>query len=164
MVYSTLPFIVFLAVAGGFLFGAVPGYIYSNIGGTLGASFSFLTFRYLVSEAMRIKYKNKLAWLSKQFESKGVFYLVFLNVITITPFFLVNFLSALSKISLWNFVWATAVGMTPSLLLYSFAGKQLHNINNFSDIFSLQMILILAFLGLICLIPIFWKQNSESKN
>ncbi len=150
----SLPIGAVLTVAGGFLFGIIAGTFYTNIGATVGATIAFLLVRYLIGDTVQQKYAVPLAQFNKSIERYGSNYLLVIRFIAVIPFFLVNALAGLTNLSLWTFIWTTAIGILPGSLVYAFAGQQLNEIESLRDIFSFNMLLVLFFLALLALLPV----------
>jgi len=150
----SIPVGVLLTLAGGFLFGVIAGLFYTNIGATLGATIAFLLVRYLVGKTIQQKYAVQLAQFNKAMKLYGKNYLLVIRFIAVIPFFLVNILVGLTNLSLWTFIWTTAIGILPGSLVYTFAGQQLNEIESLRDIFSFNILLIFFFLALFALIPV----------
>ncbi len=154
IVVFALPLAALTTVAGGFLFGVIPGAIYTNIGATIGAMIFFLMVRHSVGKTLQEKYKDKLRWFNEQMHKYGVSYLIAIHFIAVIPFFVVNLLIGLTNVPLWTFIWTTSVGIFPGSLVYAFAGQQLTMITSLKDIFSLNILLAFGLLALLALIPI----------
>ena len=154
MVVCSIPVSSILTIASGSFFGILPGALYSVIGSTLGATIAFFTFRYLLRGSFEEKYGDKLKKFNEAFKKQGASYLLFMQLLPITPFGLITVVSGLSEVSWWTFVWTTVVGITPGSLIYAFAGRQLMTIKRASDILSWPIILALTGLALIALLPL----------
>src|SRR5262249_21148831 len=133
----------------------IPGSIYSVWGCTIGATISFLLFRYLLRGLVHEKYGKSLISFNKEVKSHGGYYLLSLVLLPITPFGVVTILSGLSDISVTTFIWAVALGTLPGACIYAFAGKQLMNMEKTSDLLSFPLVIALLFLALLALLPIF---------
>lgn len=147
-----LPVAMVLTLAGGFLFGFPWGILYANIGGTLGSIISFLMVRYLLGEGLQERYASRLAGFNQAMHEQGSLYLLFIHFIFVIPFFMVNTLAGLTRVSLWTFTWTTSLGILPAQFVYTFTGQQLSDINSVQDIFSggvLAALCLLAFLGIV---------------
>lgn len=154
----SLPAAMLTTVAGGYLFGIVPGAVYANIGATLGATVSFLTVRHLIGKYIQDRYKEKLAGFNAAMKEDGILYLLAVHLIAVIPFFVINMLAGLTDIPLWTFMWTTSLGILPGSLVYTFAGRQLHTINSVHDIFSPGVLTAFALLTLLSLLPIIIKR------
>ncbi len=154
----TLPAALILTLTGGFLFGTAPAVVYINIGATTGAVISFLSARYLLGNRLQDVYALQLRRFNDEIERNGTHYLLTTRFIPLFPFFLINFLSGLTRVPLRTFVWTTSFGILPTSIIFAFTGKQLGTINSPSDILSRRMLLTLAALALIALLPVVLKQ------
>ncbi len=158
VVAFSLPVAAIFTIAGGFLFGIFFGAIYANIGATLGAIIAFLLVRYLIGGAVQQKYQIQLARFNEQFKEHGTSFLLSIHFIAVIPFFLINALAGLTKVSLWTFVWTTSAGIFPGALVYAFAGQQLNTIQTVKDVFSLNIIIAFALLALLATVPVLFKK------
>jgi len=153
-----MPITVVLTIAGGFLFGVFTGAIYANIGATLGGLIAFLMVRYSFGVWLQKRYAKELVRFNQLVQEDGAGYLLSMQFLPITPFFLINLLAGMTKMSLWTFIWTTSVGIFPGTLLYTFAGQQLNTIEQVSDIFSYPILMALILLALLAVLPIAIKR------
>ena len=142
-----------LTIAGGFLFGTVPAVVYVNIGATCGAVLAFLSARYLLGSRLQESYGAQLAKFNGEMARNGVRYLLTLRLIPVFPFFLVNFLSGLTRVPLSSFTWTTAVGIIPGTAVFAYAGHQLETVHSVGDIFTGKVLSAFLLLGLFALAP-----------
>lgn len=164
LVLCALPVTPLLTLASGYFFGVLPGAIYATVGSTLGAALSFFIFRYLLRSAVEHSYGNALQKFNEQFKKQGASYLLFMQLMPITPFLIIIIISSLSSVSWWTFVWTTMVGIAPGTFLYAFAGRQLMTLEKASDVFSWQMIVGLIILACLALLPLLIKKFKPRKN
>jgi uncharacterized membrane protein YdjX (TVP38/TMEM64 family) len=150
----SIPGAVILTLGGGFLFGTPAATVYVNIGATAGASLAFLSARYLLGERLQEKYQNQLDKFNAEITKNGARYLLSLRFIPVFPFFLINFLSGLTKIPLKTFVWTTSLGIIPGTAVYAFAGRQIGTINALSEILSKKVIIAFVILALFAIFPV----------
>lgn len=113
-----LPIATFLTILAGFLFGSTIGTMLAVGSATIGASitlvlvnFSFYSFFSKVSDNVFPKFK-------KGFNKNAFLYLIFLRLVPVFPFFLVNIFSGLMGIRLQLFISATLIGMLPASFVY----------------------------------------------
>jgi uncharacterized membrane protein YdjX (TVP38/TMEM64 family) len=148
-----IPGALVLSIAGGFLFGVIPGICYVITGATLGATLAFLSARYLIGTWVQRTYEMPLRAFNEEIAKHGHRYLFTLRIVPALPFFLVNYLAGLTRISLRLFVIMTLLGMLPGSFVYTFAGHQLERIDRVEDIFSLRLIVAFLLLALLALLP-----------
>ncbi len=158
IVMLALPLASLCTLAGGFLFGVIPGTMYTNIGATIGATLFFLLVRYTFGNTVQERYKDKLRWFNQEMEQYGTLYLITIRFVAVIPFFIVNLLIGLTRVPFWTFVWTTSVGIIPGTLVYAFAGQQLTTISSLRDIFSFNILLAFVLLMLLGFLPILAKK------
>jgi len=153
-----IPIATVLTLAGGFLFGALQGTLFVNIGATLGATLAFLFARYVIGKNLQEKYATSLEKFNKELENNKYQYLFSLRFLPIFPFFLVNFLAGLTKVDIKAFIITTSLGIIPGSFVYTYAGSQLSSINALGDIFSKEILFAFLLLGFLTLLPVLVKK------
>lgn len=157
----SLPGAVIMTLAGGFLFGGLLGTLYVNLGATGGATISFLASRYLLREWVERTFGHKLGPIQEGFARNAFSYLMTLRLIPLFPFFLVNLVSGLTRISVGTYIAATALGIVPGSFVYANAGRQLGSINSLKEIASPNVLLAFTLLGVLALVPIVYRRMAE---
>jgi uncharacterized membrane protein YdjX (TVP38/TMEM64 family) len=117
-----------LTVAGGLLFGWFFGGVAAIIAATLGGMAIFLIARSSFGEALSRKGGERLQKLRQGFDRDAFSYLLFLRLVPLFPFWLVNLASALTGMKLRTFAAATAVGIVPGTLAFAFLGEGLDSV------------------------------------
>lgn len=154
----SIPGATVLTLAGGFLFGLLPAIIYANVGATIGATLGFLFARYILGNSIQEKYAPQLERFNRELDENGHLYLLTLRLIPAFPFFLINLLAGLTRVSLKTFFWTTLIGILPGDVVYCFAGNQLNSIESVEDIFSANIIAAFLALALFSLLPVIFKK------
>lgn len=149
----SLPGAAILSLAAGAIFGSVMGTVYANIAATIGATLAFLVTRYLLRDVVLNKFGAKLEGINRELEQRGFNYLLFLRLVPIFPFFLINLAAGLTRLPLRTFIIATMLGIIPGGFVYVNAGASLAAIDSLSDIVSPHVLASFALLGLFALIP-----------
>jgi uncharacterized membrane protein YdjX (TVP38/TMEM64 family) len=160
----SLPGATIFTLAGGFLFGSVIGTLYVNIAATSGATLAFLAARYLLRDWVERKFGNRLASIQEGFAKNAFSYLLTLRLIPLFPFFLVNLVSGLTRMTVGTFMTATAIGIIPASFVFANAGRQLGSINALGEIASPRVLGSLALLGLLALVPIVYRKLNRQKD
>lgn len=132
----SLPGAVLMTLLGGGLFGFGYGLLLISFASSIGATLAFLVSRYLLRDYVQKKFAARLNAINKGIEKEGDFYLFSLRLIPVFPFFLINILMGLTKISTRSFYLVSQVGMLAGTAVYVFAGTQLSEINSLSGIAS----------------------------
>jgi uncharacterized membrane protein YdjX (TVP38/TMEM64 family) len=108
-----LPGAAVLTLAGRFLFGWFWGGLASMIAATIGAVLVFLIARTALGEPLAARAGPWLAKLRQGFQEGAFNYLLFLRLVPIFPFWLVNLAPALLGVSFWTYTLATIIGIIP---------------------------------------------------
>jgi len=154
----SLPGAAVLSLAAGAIFGAVMGTVYANIAATIGATMAFLVTRYLLRDAVLTKFGAKLEGMNKELEERGINYLLFLRLVPVFPFFLINLAAGLTRLPLRTFVLGTMIGIIPGGFVYCNAGASLATISSLKGIASPRVLGSFALLGLFALIPAIYSK------
>ncbi len=173
----SVPGAVLLSLTCGMLFGRWAGSLVILIGATAGATCAFLAARYLVADAARRKLgleriapatlpsarqaratvatapAGMLARIDAGFSDNAFSYLLFLRLVPLFPFWLVNIAAAFSAVTLRTFVAATAIGILPGVFVFANLGQSLGRIESTAELMSPQTLAALALLGLFALVP-----------
>lgn len=154
VVAFSIPGATVMTLAGGFVFGTLPTVLAVNAAATAGAVLAFLSARYLLGASLQERYRGQLEKFNAEIERHGPRYLLTLRLLPVFPFFLVNFLSGLTRVRLATFAWTTSVGIIPGSFVYAFAGRQLETVRDPRDIFSSRIMLAFGLLALFTLVPV----------
>jgi uncharacterized membrane protein YdjX (TVP38/TMEM64 family) len=149
----SLPGAAILSLAAGAIFGTVMGTVYANIAATIGATLAFLVTRYLVRDTVTTRFGAKLEGINRELEVRGLNYLLFLRLVPVFPFFLVNLAAALTRLPLRTFFFGTMLGIIPGGFVYVNAGASLAAIDSVSEIASPRVLGSFALLGIFALVP-----------
>ena len=163
VVAVSLPGAVILTLAGGFMFGSVLGTVLVNLGATTGSTLAFLAARYLFRDWVEQKFGDRLGPIQEGFAKNAFSYLLTLRLIPLFPFFLVNLVAGLTRVSLGTYVTATAIGIIPGSFVFAYAGRQLGTINSLKDIASPNVLLAFALLGLLALVPVVYQKVTAKR-
>lgn len=158
LIACTLPISGPLTILGGYLFGLIPGFIYSLIAATAGSMISFICIRYIFSSLIREFYKERLEKFNQKIQAYGYSYLLTLQLLSLVPYVVMNTLAALAGVPFFAVLWTTVVGTMPIFFVYALAGRQLGTIKSAQDIVSPQLLVIFALLGLLALLPMLLKR------
>lgn len=128
IVAVSIPGASLLTLSGGLLFGGWLGAAAALVGATAGATLLFLAARTSLGAFLAERAGPKIERLRAGFQKDAVPYLLFLRLVSVFPFWLVNLALAMTGVKLWTFVWTTFVGMTPATLAFAMAGAGLGSI------------------------------------
>lgn len=144
----SLPGAAIMSLAGGAVFGFLPGVLLVSFASSLGATLACALARYLLRGWVQRRFGERLARINEGFEREGAFYLFSLRLIPVVPFFLINLAMGLTPMRLSTFYWVSQLGMLPGTVVYLNAGAQLGQVHRLSDVASPGLLLSLALLGI----------------
>lgn len=153
-----------MTISAGFLFGTVPAACYGVVGGTLGAVCVFLAARTALGDTLRAKAGPALRRMEAGFRENALHYMLFLRLIPLFPFWLVNLVPAFLGVPLRIYVIATLFGVIPGALVYASLGNGLGVIldaggePDLGIIFRPDVLLPLVALAALALLPVVYKK------
>ena len=109
-----------LTLAGGAVFGFWWGALLNTLGANLGATAAFWLARWLGRDGLSALLGARLAGIDHVTRQSGFAWLLRLRLIPIVPFNLLNFASGLTAMPWPAYVVATALGIVPGTLVYTF--------------------------------------------
>lgn len=148
----SLPGAAVLTLLGGALFGLWPGILLVSFASTLGATLAMLTSRYLLRDWVQRRFAGPMRTVNEGVSRDGAFYLFALRLMPLFPFFLVNLLAGVTRLSVRRYWWVSQAGMLPGGIVYLNAGHQLGQIASLRDILSPGVVFAFTLLGLLPLI------------
>jgi len=164
VVAFSLPIAVLITPLGGFLFGPWLGAALAVVGATLGAVIVFLAARTALRDVFRARAGKTLAKLEDGFKRDAFNYLLFLRLVPVFPFWLVNIVPALLGMSLGAYALATLIGIIPGALVYAGLGAgfgmlfERGEMPDLGVIFEWRILLPLLGLAALSLVPIVYTR------
>ncbi|NNE38985.1 MAG: TVP38/TMEM64 family protein [Gammaproteobacteria bacterium] len=168
----SLPIATVLTLLGGFLFGRWLGTFLIVFSATAGATILFIAAKSAIGSTLRDKAGPLFQKIEANMNQNAIGYLLFMRLVPLFPFFLVNIVPALFNIRLLPYIATTFIGIMPGTFVYANVGRELGTIESLSDLISTEMILAFTLLGLFALLPTILKQakiininqNNETNN
>lgn len=127
-VAMSVPGATLLTVSSGVLFGWLTGGLAAVVGATIGATIIFEIASTACSGALARRAGPRLGKLAEGFREHAFSYLLFLRLVPVFPFFLVNIAPALVGVRLGTFVAATAIGIIPGTFAFAMCGAGLDSV------------------------------------
>lgn len=109
-----------LTLTGGAVFGFWWGTLLNSLGANVGATLAFLLARWLGRDGLEALVGSRLAGIDRITHQSGFAWLLRLRLIPIVPFNLLNFASGLTALPWRTYAAATALGILPATLVYTF--------------------------------------------
>ena len=165
----SLPGASILTVAGGFLFGGLVGSFWVVIGATLGATGIFLAARTAFGDLLQARAGPFLKKMEAGFQENALSYLLFLRLVPVFPFFIVNLVPAFLGVPLRTYVIATFFGIIPGSFVYASVGAGLGSFfdanaeASLAGVLTPEIIVALVGLSLLSLAPIVIKRVKRKR-
>jgi len=118
----SVPGAVLLTISGGILFGWLVGGLAVLVGATVGATIVFLIAKTACGEYFVRRAGPRLSRIVDGFRADAFSYLLFLRLVPLFPFVLVNIAPALVGVPLTTFIAATALGIIPGTFVFAAVG------------------------------------------
>lgn len=125
VVALSLPGALFMTLAGGLLFGPYVGIPIIVVAATIGATLIFLVARTSLGEALAARADPSIEKLRAGFQENALSYMLFLRLVPVFPFFVVNLAPAFLGVSLRTFLIGTLLGIIPGTTAYALVGASL---------------------------------------
>lgn len=128
VVTLSLPLGLPLTVSGGLLFGWKYGSAAAIFSATLGATVLFEIAKTTLGQFLIVNVTPWLKKLREGFKGNALSYLLFLRLVPVFPFFVVNLASAFLNVPSKIFILGTVLGITPATIAFSYAGSGLGSV------------------------------------
>lgn len=169
VVAFSLPLGTLMTLAAGFLFGAVLGTAYVVIAATLGSIAVFLAARSALGDFLRQRASGFFKRMEAGFKRNEFSYLLFLRLVPVFPFWLVNIVPAFLGVSLRNYAVATFLGIIPGTAVFAAVGNGLGAVfdqgktPDLSIIFKPEILLPILGLAVLSLLPVAYSRWRDRK-
>jgi uncharacterized membrane protein YdjX (TVP38/TMEM64 family) len=189
VVALSLPGALLMTLSGGLLFGWKIGIPATVLAATLGASLVYLIVKTSFGETLAATAGPWLGKLKDGFNDNALSYLLFLRLVPVFPFAIVNLAAALLGVPFRTYFVGTLLGIVPGTSAFSVAGAGLGSVVSgqtasynaclaknpgagddvcpytidTSALVTPELIAAFALLGVVALIPIALKRWSPSK-
>lgn len=180
----SVPGALVLTLSGGLMFGWFVGGLAAVAGASMGAILLFLIARSAFGEALRARAGPSLARLVDGFQRDALSYLLFLRLVPVFPFFIVNIASALLGVPFRTYVIGTVIGVVPATFAFASIGAGLDSIVGAAkaeqaaciaakgialcplaltpkSLVTREILIALTLLGIVSLIPVAYRKWSR---
>ncbi len=117
-----------VAILAGFIFGKWIGVSVVVIGLSIGATLLYIFANYFLKKIIKDKFLDKYKVLEIKFKQSEFLYLLIYRFIGGIPFAISNVLPCIFNVKIFNFFWATFIGIMPQLFLVATIGDGLEKI------------------------------------
>lgn len=136
-----------VTAAGGILFGVTLGTVYAVVGASIGATLAFLAGRRLGRDEVEKIAGQRLGKLDRWLERNGFVAILYLRLIPVVPFNVLNYGAGVTGIQGRDYVLATAIGIVPGTFAYAALGGSFDDPTSPVFIAAVSLIVVLAVAG-----------------
>ncbi|MBI1362007.1 MAG: TVP38/TMEM64 family protein [Alphaproteobacteria bacterium] len=165
----SLPGSSILTMSAGFLFGLYVGTAIAVVSATVGATLLFLIARTSFGEFLRGRALGALESLKDGFRRGAFNYLLFLRLVPLFPFWLINLAAAFLDVPPRTFVAGTFLGIIPGAAVYASVGSGLGEILDQGQkpeldiLFAPNILIPILALAVLSLVPIGYRRLRRSE-
>ena len=117
-----------VALLAGFIFGKWTGLIITVLGLSFGATILYIFGNYFLKDIIKDKFLNKFKNLEIKFKKSEFIYLLVYRFLGGIPFAISNLLPCIFNVKVYNFFFATLLGISPQIFLITSIGSGLEKI------------------------------------
>lgn len=169
VVALSIPGAVWMTLLAGFLFGTVLASVIVVLAATAGSLIVFLAARHAFADFLYRKAGPFVRRMEDGFRRNAFSYLMFLRLVPLFPFWLVNLVPAFLNVGTGAFVVATILGIAPATVVFSSVGSGLGAVldaggrPDLGIIFEPHIMGPLLGLALLALVPVFLRKAREQR-
>ena len=158
-----LPGAIWMTLGGGFLFGTITAMALVVTAATAGAMIVFLMARFFLASYFRTKFGAAILKFEGEFDGNALNYVLFLRLVPLFPFWLVNIVPAFFGVPFRKYVIGTFFGIIPGSAVYCSIGNGLGEVfdggsmPNLDAIFEAHIFGPLIALAFLSLMPICYR-------
>ncbi|CAG8458208.1 11147_t:CDS:2 [Paraglomus brasilianum] len=163
----SVPGAIFLNILAGALYGPVVATLLTSLLTGIGASFAYLIGKFVGEPIFEQHFPEKVTFLRKQVEENkdGLFYyLVFIRMFPLSPWWLLNLASPLLCVPLAPFFFSMVFGSIPYNLACCQAGDILQELTSTADIWQPVLLLKMLLVSILSLVPPFLTRRLKRWN
>lgn len=169
VVALSIPGAIWMTLLAGFLFGTVLGAAVVVVAATLGSLIVFLAARYAFGDYLYKKAGPFVRRMEAGFQQNAFSYLLFLRLVPVFPFWLVNLVPAFLNVGTTAFVVATVLGIAPATIVFNSVGSGLGKVldaggtPDLGIVFEPHIMGPLLGLAVLALIPVFLRKIRDRR-
>lgn len=170
VVALSIPGAIWMTLLAGFVFGTALGAVIVVLAATLGSLIVFLAARYAIGDLLYKKAGPFVRRMEEGFRKNAFSYLMFLRLVPLFPFWLVNLVPAFLNVSATAFVVATVLGIAPATVVFASVGNGLGAVldrggsPDLAIVFEPHIMGPLLGLALLALVPVALRKFKERRN
>lgn len=164
VVAFSLPAAGLMTITAGFLFGTIAATGFVVVGATLGACALFLAAKTALGDSLKKRLGPGFEKLQAGFHDDAFSYMLFLRLVPLFPFFVVNLAPAFMGIKLRTYFITTLIGIIPGTFVFASIGNGLGAVfdagetPDLSIVTKPEIIIPIVGLGVLALLPILLRR------
>jgi uncharacterized membrane protein YdjX (TVP38/TMEM64 family) len=162
VVSLSLPIATVLTLIGGAIFewNAIVIIVFAA---TLGATTTFIIAKYISGDYLIKKFDVKFEGIKKGLSIDSFYYLFFIRLVPIAPFFIVNIAAGILNMRTLPYIFATFFGIMPGVCIYVWFGRSIGSVLSKGEIPNTDELFWyflpkLIILGFFVLIPVIFRK------
>lgn len=156
-----VPLAALIKVLGGYFFGLYLGIFYNITATILACIVGFAISRFFFKDAFEARYYQKLESIENDIERNGFYYFLLLRLVMVMPYFVINVLAGISRISFKDYLFSSCLGVIPASVIYANGGNQLEKIDSIDELFNPELVVSFVLIGLFLMIPVLRKSRAQ---
>ncbi len=161
---SPLPLAAAMKILSGYFFGFYLGAVYNVCATLVACVVGFWLSRYACRNHFERLFYARLEAIEHEIERNGLYYFLSLRVAMVVPYFLINIVAGLSRLSFKDYLLSTLLGVIPASLIYANGGERLEHIRSAADLFEWHTAASLALMASASLLPVWLRRGSRQSN
>jgi uncharacterized membrane protein YdjX (TVP38/TMEM64 family) len=146
-----------LSLAFGLMFGRWVAPLLLATAGTFGSTLLFLGARHLFARPLRRRLGALGERVNQGFTRDAFHWMLFLRLMPIFPYLVVNLAPALTDIRVRTYAAATFLGIIPGTFILANVGETLGRLNSLEQLWSADTLIALGLLGAFAVVPVFMR-------
>jgi len=157
----SLPIASVLTVVAGGIFGPIVGSLVVIFSATVGSVVPFLLVRHRFGDYVQRAYPKASAVLVAEINKSENLYLLSARTAPLFPFYVINAVAGLSKISVRNYLLITAIGIVPGSIAYVYAGSQIEEAISRGSLVSPGLLVAFAAISILSFVVGILKRKQQ---
>ncbi len=149
VVAFSIPVATPLSVIAGFMFGTFWGVVIVVFSATVGATGTFVLARYFFRDAFERRASRIANIASVEARLNGFRDVLIARLVPAVPFALINAVAGLTRVSLRDYMLATALGIVPFTFVYVHAGQAFAEFETLEDVASSEAWMFVSRIALV---------------
>lgn len=159
---SPLPLAAMLKILAGYCFGFYVGAAYNVAATVLACLVGFGLSRYAFRRRFEQLFYARLEAVEQDIEHNGLYYFLSLRVVMVVPYFLINIIAGLSRLSFRDYLLSTVIGVIPASIIYANGGQQLEQISSPGELLNWNIVGSVTVMAAASLLPAGWQRFRRS--